>query len=359
MEDNEKLTHYLYGHEKEMLSLWKTLVETESGPKQPTGVESVRSLLAGELAAMGFTIRLQKVSGAPDLLIAERGKEEGEGPIILSGHMDTVFPEGKASTCPFFIDEEGYAHGPGVLDMKGGLVVSLYAVKALSALSLVTPPIKFVFVTDEETLHMHSNAKAVLRREITGAKAFLNFEPCAENGQVVLSRYGGGPVSIHVHGCAAHSGTSPEKGRSAILEAAHKIIYLESKNDISRGKLINCGAIDGGIKENLKEATASQTVPDTWADLDLTHLIPAMDLKEGGKGLIVKLQEAAAFYSMSPIKGIQVGGLSDAGLAASLGIPTLCGMGVIGSGAHTDEEKALVSSLFERSVLAAALLHLL
>lgn len=119
--------------------------------------------------------------------------------------------------------------------MKGGLVVSLYAVKALSALSLVTPPIKFVFVTDEETLHMHSNAKAVLRREITGAKAFLNFEPCAENGQVVLSRYGGGPVSIHVHGCAAHSGTSPEKGRSAILEAAHKIIYLESKNDISRG----------------------------------------------------------------------------------------------------------------------------
>ena len=172
MEDNEKLTHYLYGHEKEMLSLWKTLVETESGPKQPTGVESVRSLLAGELAAMGFTIRLQKVSGAPDLLIAERGKEEGEGPIILSGHMDTVFPEGKASTCPFFIDEEGYAHGPGVLDMKGGLVVSLYAVKALSALSLVTPPIKFVFVTDEETLHMHSNAKAVMRREITGAKAF-------------------------------------------------------------------------------------------------------------------------------------------------------------------------------------------
>ena len=64
MEDNEKLTHYLYGHEKEMLSLWKTLVETESGPKQPTGVESVRSLLAGELAAMGFTIRLQKVSGS-------------------------------------------------------------------------------------------------------------------------------------------------------------------------------------------------------------------------------------------------------------------------------------------------------
>lgn len=111
MEDNEKLTHYLYGHEKEMLSLWKTLVETESGPKQPTGVESVRSLLAGELAAMGFTIRLQKVSGAPDLLIAERGKEEGEGPIILSGHMDTVFPEGKASTCLFSLTKRGMLTG--------------------------------------------------------------------------------------------------------------------------------------------------------------------------------------------------------------------------------------------------------
>lgn len=384
MEVHEKLIAYLHAHKKEMLFLWKKLVETESGPQQPSGVEAVRRILEGELAAMGFTVRLQQISGAPDLLIAEAGKREGEGSIILSGHIDTVFPAGKASTHPFFVDDEGYAHGPGVLDMKGGLVVSLYAVKALNALSLVTHPIKFVFVTDEETLHMHSNAKAVLRMEITGARAFLNFEPCAENSQVVLSRYGGGPVSIHVHGRAAHSGTSPEKGRSAILEAAHKILYLESQNDIPRGKLINCGAISGGIgentipgectlrigvryrteslaqeiKENLKEATVNQTVPDTSANLDLTHLIPAMDLKEGGKALFLKLQEAAALCSIGPIKGIQVGGLSDAGLAASLGIPTLCGMGVVGSGAHTDEEKALVSSLYERTELAAALLHL-
>ena len=168
------------------------------------------------------------------------------------------------------------------------------------------------------------------------------------------------------------------------MEAAHKILYLESQNDIPRGKLINCGAISGGIgentipgectlrigvryrteslaqeiKENLKEATVNQTIPDTSANLDLTHLIPAMDLKEGGKALFLKLQEAAALCSIGPIKGIQVGGLSDAGLAASLGIPTLCGMGVVGSGAHTDEEKALVSSLYERTELAAALLHL-
>ena len=100
MEDNEKLTHYLYGHEKEMLSLWKTLVETESGPKQPTGVESVRSLLAGELAAMGFTIRLQKVSGAPDLLIAERGKEEGaHHPLRPYGYR---FSGRKSVDLPFF-----------------------------------------------------------------------------------------------------------------------------------------------------------------------------------------------------------------------------------------------------------------
>ena len=102
MEDNEKLTHYLYGHEKEMLSLWKTLVETESGPKQPTGVESVRSLLAGELAAMGFTIRLQKVSGAPDLLIAERGKEEGEGPHHPLRPYGYRFSGRKSVDLPFF-----------------------------------------------------------------------------------------------------------------------------------------------------------------------------------------------------------------------------------------------------------------
>ena len=111
MEDNEKLTHYLYGHEKEMLSLWKTLVETESGPKQPTGVESVRSLLAGELAAMGFTIRLQKVSGAPDLLIAERGKEEGEGPSSSPAIWIPFFRKEKRRPALFSLTKRGMLTG--------------------------------------------------------------------------------------------------------------------------------------------------------------------------------------------------------------------------------------------------------
>lgn len=110
MEDNEKLTHYLYGHEKEMLSLWKTLVETESGPKQPTGVESVRSLLAGELAAMGFTIRLQK-SRAPGPSYSGTGKRGRGGshhPLRPYGYR---FPEGKASTCPFSLTKRGMLTG--------------------------------------------------------------------------------------------------------------------------------------------------------------------------------------------------------------------------------------------------------
>ena len=196
----------------------------------------------------------------------------------------------------------------------------------------------------------------------------------------MIGRYGGGPVSITVHGVAAHSGSAPEKGRSAVLEAAHKIVKLEAANDIPRGKLINCGAVEGGIGENtipdyckirigiryrnqaigdeifalLRQVTEECTVEGTSAELDTSRVMACMETTDGVLKLYDHVAKTGEALGLGKTRGIQVGGLSDAGITVGAGIPTLCGMGVRGAGSHTDQEYAQVESLYERCLLAAA-----
>lgn len=375
-----QLKEYIEGKRQEMLDLWAEIVNTESGPKQLDGVNRVGDILQRELEKNGARVRRVKVDHAGDLIVGDWNPGSKEKPVVFMGHMDTVFPAGEAAKNPFRVDEEGNAHGPGVLDMKAGLVIGLYALKALQAIGWNRRPIRFLGVPDEETLHMFSNAKPLIAREAAGAAAVLNFEPGPVSDKLVIGRYGGGPVSITVHGVAAHSGSAPEKGRSAVLEAAHKILKLEAANDIPRGKLINCGAVEGGIGENtipdfckirigiryrnqaigdeifalLRQVTEKCTVEGTWAELDTSRVMQCMETTEGVRALYGHVADTGEALGLGRIEGIQVGGLSDAGITAAAGIPTLCGMGVRGEGAHTDREFAQVESLYERCLLAAA-----
>lgn len=374
-----EIKKYVDGHQKEMLNLWQEIVNTESGPKQIDGVNRVGKIVTRELESIGAKVQKVPVEHAGDLI---RGDWHGElpgKPVVFMGHMDTVFPAGEAGKNPFHIDEKNCAHGPGVLDMKGGLVVALFAMKALAAAGWKKRPVRFLGIPDEETLHMASNGKKVIAENVRGALAAFNCEPSPVGNFVITGRYGGGPVSITVHGVAAHSGSAPEKGRSAVLEAAHKIIKLEAANDIPRGKLINCGAIAGGIGENtipdtckirigirfknaaigkeifdlLEQVTKENTVEGTWAELDTKNAVSCMDTTAGVKKLYAHLCQTAEACGFVVPRGIQVGGLSDAGIAVQEGIPTLCGVGVSGEGAHTRQEYAEVPSLFRRCVLLA------
>lgn len=375
-----QLQEYIEGKRLDMLNLWAKIVNTESGPKQPEGVDQVGDILQWELEQAGASVRRVKVENAGDLIVGDWNPSASEPPVVFMGHMDTVFSAGAASQNPFRVDKEGNAHGPGVLDMKGGLVVGLYALKALQAIGWNKRPIRFLGIPDEETLHMFSNAKELIAREAAGAAAALNFEPGPVEDSLVIGRYGGGPVSITVHGVAAHSGSAPEKGRSAVLEAAHKILKLEAANDIPRGKLINCGAVEGGIGENtipdfckirigiryrnqaigdeifalLHQVTEECTVEGTTAELDTSRVMACMETTDGVRKLYDHVADTGEALGLGRIPGIQVGGLSDAGITVGAGIPTLCGLGVRGEGAHTDREYAQVESLYERCLLAAA-----
>ena len=266
----EKIRRYVDEHHDDMLALWEEMVNTESGSRQLEGVTTMQNIIRRELEAIGAKVRVLPVENAGGVLVAEWNSDSPKAPLLFIGHVDTVFKEGAVAANPFRIDENGFAHGPGVLDMKGGLTIAVFALKALAAAGFAGRPIKCVFAGDEENLHMLSNAKQVMMEEVKGAAAAFNFETGFMDNRFVVGRKGGGPVSLTVHGVSAHSGNAPEKGRSAVLEAAHKIVALEACNDIPRGKLINCGKITGGIGEN--------TIPDLCT-INIGVRFPSTEIK--------------------------------------------------------------------------------
>ena len=379
---HETVRAYVDAHRQEMLELWRDLVNTESGPAQKEGVDAVNARLRQEMEAAGLKTRVVPMEQVGDILVAEWDNGSKEAPILIIGHMDTVFKPGAAAENPFRVDEDGRAHGPGVLDMKGGMVIGLYAVKALQAAGYDRRPVKFILAGDEETLHQRSNAQQVMAGEAKGGFAALNFETGYPDDGIVVGRKGGSIVSFEIEGVAAHSGIAPEKGRSAIEEAAHKIISLQAMNDLSRGKLINCGMVSGGIGENtiagacslrcglrfptmeIKEelmagcrAVADTVyVEGTKTTMKIEMVMDPMEHTEGVQKLYELVEETARDIGYGPVHPFEVGGVSDSSIAVVAGVPTVCGMGVKGEFNHTEKEYAVVESLYTRAVLAASVM---
>lgn len=386
MEDiYHKIRRYIDENRSGMMALWEELVNTESGSRQLEGLERVLNILRREMVRSGMETRTVAMENAGDVLIGEWNRESGAAPILFIGHMDTVFQEGAVAENPFRVDQDGRAHGPGVLDMKAGLVIALYAVRALADAGYQKRPVKCVFVGDEENLHMFSSAKEIIAGEAAGAVAAFNFETGYPDDGLVTGRKGGGIIDVTVHGVPSHSGIAPEKGRSAVLEMAQKIIEIESRNDIARGKLMNCGMIKGGIGENtvpgecqinigirfpttairdeilsdIRAAADTVHVADTTAQVNVRMLMECMEPTDGVMGLFEHVRRAALDCGYGEVYPMTVSGVSDSGVAVISGVPTVCAMGVKGEGNHTKEEYAQVESLFSRAVLAASAVYTL
>ena len=377
------LKNYIQDHRQEMLHLWETLVNTESGSRQIDGVNAVAEILRQEMLHCGMETWIIPMKNAGNTLIGQWNKTASEKPLLFIGHMDTVFPEGAVAKNPFRIDADGHAHGPGVLDMKAGLVIAIYTIKALASIGWKQRPIKCIFAGDEENLHMFSNTPEILAAEARGAAAALNFETGYMDNSVVVGRKGGGILNVTVKGIAAHSGIAPEKGRSAILEAAHKIIEIEGCRDIPRGKLLNCGIIKGGIGENtvpaecqfnigirfpttaikdeiiadIQKAAEHQHVPDTSASVEIKMIMDCMETTAGVQKLFEQIRRSALHCDCGDVSPLQISGVSDSGITVVNGVPTVCGLGVKGEGNHTAQEYADVESIFERCLLAASTIY--
>jgi glutamate carboxypeptidase len=380
MDDRKKQAFdFIDRHRQDMLALWADLVTHESPSADKPAVDALALKVRDILATDGGDARIVAFPDAGNMVVATIGGDRAGRPVGLLGHYDTVFPGGTTAERPFCI-RDGRAYGPGVLDMKGGVVILLYALKALRAAGYADRPIRVVLAGDEEVAHQASDAAAVFQRELAGCVAAFNCETGFVDDRLVVGRKGGGTYTMQVQGVAAHVGNAPEKGRSAILEIAHKIVDIHALTDLAAGTTFSVGTITGGSTSNTcpAEARIEIDVRCTTAAAEARFVAQLLEVSEktyiegthttlsGKMGFspmettpeVMRLFEFVAATSrahgLPQPKAVRSGGGSDSSNAVVAGVPTVCAMGVKGEGNHAPTEYALVDSLFERCKLLAA-----
>jgi glutamate carboxypeptidase len=361
------------GRQDEMVSLLEELVGIESPSTDPPAVARLATRVGAELEALGLQVETVPVDGGGPVLRA-RGPAAGP-PVMMLGHLDTVWPLGTLDARP--LRREGDAlYGPGTFDMKGGLVVAVYALRALLARGPL-PPVTVFFTPLEEV--DCAPYRALMEAEMRASAAVLDFEPAWPGGAVKTERKGSGSVLLRARGRAAHAGADFEKGANAIAELARKVLAAGALTDVARGITVNVGVIRGGVRPNvvpdLAEAEVDfrvRTVEDGRRLERELHALTADDPRvtlevEGGLhypplertpqvlGVYETARAVAAEMGMD-LAEISTGGASEASFAAALGRPTLDGLGADGDGAHAEHEHVLVSSLPPRVALAAGLI---
>lgn len=380
----KKAFQFIDSHRDEMLALWETLVNMDSGSASKDGVDIVARELQKLLDAEGMITRLVEFEKAGNTLIAELGMDRTHKGVAFLGHMDTVFVEGTAKARPFTI-KDGVAYGPGAYDMKGGIVAIIYAIKALNTIEYEARPLKVILTGDEEIGHAYSSATQVLQEEVTGLAAAFNCEAGFADNGIIIGRKGVARFYLEVKGVAAHAGNAPENGRNAILELSHKVIEIEKLTNLEEGITLNVGTIEGG--------TVINAVPDfARAGIDLRFMdemgaakalkqLEKIAMKTHVQGTSSKLTGGITYVPMKTTSGVKElfelvkrtaremgldaphpvfsNGGSDSAYTVMAGVPTVCGIGVKGGLHHGPQEYAIVDSLFERTkLLVASVLNL-
>ncbi len=374
----EDVFAYIDDHKAQMMDLWQDLVNQDSPASYREGVDLVAKRVFKELEEAGASTRWDEEGKA---LIAEI-PGDSRAPVLLLGHMDTVFPVGEAARRPFTV-EGSRVTGPGALDMKGGVAVMLSALKALHSAGFSGRPLKVILVSDEEIAHNGSKATVMLQREARGCAACFNCETGYEDNSLVIGRKGGVVFKAAVHGIAAHAGNNPRQGRSAIWEMAKKIDDIQNMTDWDKGITFNVGTIKGGtvsnaipdycevegdirfqdpdispfVKEELLKVLDHTYIEGTKTELLLYHegMLP-MKMTEENRKLFEFVKKTGEENGIPVSEGKLVGGGSDSGYVVYAGVPTVCAMGVKGRFNHTRDEYALKDSLFERAKLLGAVI---
>ena len=360
-----------------MTALLAEICAIESPSTDPPAVAALATRLAADVEAVGLVPELVPVTGGGPILRARgpKGTADGSPPVMLLGHLDTVWPLGTLAARPVRI-EDGRLYGPGCYDMKAGLVVALFALRALHAQGL-RPPVTIFFTPLEEV--DCAPYRALMEAEMTAAAAVLDFEPAWPGGAVKTSRKGSGSFTLHAHGRASHAGADLSRGANAILELARQCLHVSKLTDPVRGVSANVGVIRGGLRSNVVPDLAEAEIDVRFLKVEDGHWIekqlrairpedPQIKLTLSG-GLhypplerspaVVSVYEKAAQVASElglPLSEVASGGASEASFAGALGRPTLDGLGGDGDGAHAEDEHVLLKSLPERAALAAGLI---
>lgn len=385
----ELLLPWFEAHEAEMFAVLEQLVNMDTFTHDGADVDAMGDVVISLMRNAGFTTSRLPQAPIPDdepwmkhlghvLTARTHAPEAGPG-VVLMGHMDTVFPAGAAGARPFRLDKTAdRATGPGILDMKGGLVMNMFVARALKELGLMNDvPMTLTFSPDEElgspTTLYH------LGRELTQAHAVMCTEPGYIGGGVSVERKGSGHMLLEIAGISAHAGRNYADGRSAILELAHKVLAYDKHLDLERGITVNTGIINGGTSANSVAPWASarihltfRTVEDgkklvdgirsdtakTWIEGTHSHISGGLRLYP-----LTMTPKVMALYDLIAESGKTLGysicserslGAAESGYCCSvLDLPTVCSMGPEGTGLHTDEEYIIPSTVIPRAMVLA------
>jgi len=375
---NQRIRSFLDSRHTVMFDLLEKLVTTQSGSHNVQGVNRMGRRVAEVFADSAFNVSTVSGKGTGDHLVVRSRACDGKRPqVLMVGHMDTVFPADTAFTG--YSDDGEHCHGPGVIDMKGGLVAGIYALKALEHCGdLESLPLAFIFNSDEE---IGSPSSRELIREEAARSIFAFVLECGgASGEVVTGRKGNLTLRIAVKGRAGHAAFAGPDKASAILEMARKVIAIEALNQPERGISANVGTIRGGIGANTVPDRATARVdfrfvhPDdqaklaeragaivatagtagTIASLEVLTERPPMP-SAGNESLYRAVARAAA--SAGPVPAAEHRkGVSDANIIASEKVPVIDGFGPLGARDHSEEEYMVRKSLPERALLVATAL---
>jgi len=383
--DPRALLEWCVSQTDELLDCLRRAVELESPSSAKTAIDQVARFFAAEFKAAGGQAKLLDHRTAGAAVLAQFAatthkphsrKGTRAKPILLLGHHDTVWPSGTLGSMPFRV-RAGRAYGPGILDMKSGIVGAVWALRALRALGApCRRPVRVFLNPDEEV------ASLAFRRQILAearrACAVLVLEPAAGAGALKTARKGVGEFRITVHGRPAHAGINPAAGVNAITELARQILRIGQMADPKRGVTLTVGVIEGGTRPNvvpeIARARVDVRVPRLADGRRIERRVFALkpvnpeariEVEGGINRPPMEHDRAAALFDLARDLGsgmglqlteASTGGGSDGNLTAALGVPTLDGLGGVGDGAHARHEHVVVSELPRRAALLAALI---
>jgi len=376
MQSYRDLTRAVASRRPKMLEMIGELVGVESPTEDRQAVNRCVVLLETWIKASGGSSRRSKQRSAGDLLVGRFGPARSAAqPLLLLGHLDTVWPLGTLAKMPFRV-RGGRAWGPGVLDMKAGVVMALSALGILAG--RLTRPVIFLLNSDEETGSECS--RALTESLARGCGSVFVLEPAQGlPGAYKTARKGVGNYRLQVHGVAAHSGVDFGQGHSAVLELGRQIERASAFTDPARGITVNAGVIGGGTRSNVVAAEAwaefdvriaraadaprvdrrfrSLRAIDRGCTLEITGGLnrPPMERTPGTVALFRRAATMAAGLGFE-LQEAATGGGSDGNFTSALGIPTLDGMGAVGEGAHAERESILIDALVPRTALLAAMI---
>ncbi|MGO8791694.1 MAG: M20 family metallopeptidase [Terriglobia bacterium] len=377
MVDPKALLAYCESELDALVECLRQAVEIESPSQNRAAIGRMADFFAQECSKRGAKVQLLHHPAAGSALVAEFWEGAGAPkPILLLGHLDTVWDIGMLAEMPFHV-QDGCAYGPGIYDMKSGVVCALWAVQALTTLEITPPgPVRLFLNADEEVSSVAFRDE--LLAEARRARAVLVLEPAASHGALKTSRKGVGEFQITVRGRSAHAGINPMAGVNAISELARQIPRIEKLGRPKRGLTVNVDVIQGGTRVNvipeLAVARVDVRVP-TARDREkiesqmraLTPIHPEarLEITGGVNRPPLERKMATALFAKACELGRQMGlelteastgGGSDGNFTAALGIPTLDGLGGTGDGAHARHEHVVLSELPGRAALLAALM---